>query len=64
MTAKLGSHFGTCRGKTAYARETNPGSWQVKLHDPTNRLAGIDGWMLIGTGWPTLVDACAATGLV
>jgi hypothetical protein len=59
----LGSYRGTCRGRTAYARETVPGSWQVKIHDPTNRLAGHDGWLLIGTGWPTLADACAATGL-
>lgn len=59
----LGSYRGTCRGRTAYARETIPGSWQVKIHDPTNRLAGHDGWLLIGTGWPTLADACAATGL-
>jgi hypothetical protein len=59
----LGSHRGTCRGKTAYARETTPGSWQVKIHDPTNRLAGHDGWVLVGAGWPTLPAARAATGL-
>src|SRR5664280_267844 len=39
------------------------GSWQVKVHDPTNLLAGHDGWVLLGEGWPTLGDACAATGL-
>ena len=61
--SKLGSHRGTCRGRTAYARETTPGSWQVKIHDPTNRLSGHDGWLMMGTGWPTLADACAATGL-
>jgi len=22
-----------------------------------------DGWVLLGEGWPTLGDACAATGL-
>ena len=61
--ALLGSQRGTCRGRTALARETTPGSWQVKVHDPTNRLAGYDGWLLLGTGWPTLDDARAATGL-
>ena len=59
----LGSQFGTCRGRTALARETASGNWQVKIHDPTNRLAGHDGWLLVGTGWPTLDDARAATGL-
>ena len=46
--ALLGSQRGTCRGRTALARETTPGSWQVKIHDPTNRLAGHDGWLLLG----------------
>jgi hypothetical protein len=59
----LGGQRGTCRGRSAYARETSAGSWQVKVHDPTNRLAGHDGWVLIGTGWATLADASAATGL-
>jgi hypothetical protein len=60
---KLGSQFGTCNGKTAYARETPDGSWQVKVHDPTNRLAGHDGWLMVGAGWASLDDACTATGL-
>ena len=59
----LGSQLGTCRGRTALARETTPGSWQVKIHDPTNRLAGHDGWIMVGTGWTTLSAARAATGL-
>ena len=50
-------------GKAAYARKTSTGSWQVKVHDQTNLLAGHDGWVLLGEGWPTLGDACAATGL-
>lgn len=58
-----GSYFGTCQGKCAYARETTPGSWQVKIHDPTNRLAGHDGWLMVGTGWATLAEVRAATGL-
>jgi hypothetical protein len=62
-TAVLGSRYGSCGGKSAYARETSVGSWQVKVHDPTNRRAGHDGWLMVGTGWPTLADACAATGL-
>ncbi len=62
--AALGSYYGTCGGMTAYARETRSGSWQVKRHDPTSRSAGHDGWVLLGTGWPTLADARAATGLV
>lgn len=61
--APLGSRFGACNGKTALARETSPGSWQVKVHDPTNRQAGHDGWLLLGRDWPTLAEACAATGL-
>ena len=59
----LGSQRGTCRGRTALARETTPGNWQVKIHDPTNRHAGHDGWLLIGNGWATLAEARAATGL-
>lgn len=55
----LGSHH----GKTAYARETTPGSWQVKVHDPKNREAGYDGWLLLGTGWPSLDAARTATGM-
>jgi hypothetical protein len=62
-TSDLGSYYGTYRGKAAYARETSVGSWQIKVHDPTNRLAGHDGWLMVGTGWPTLPDACAATGM-
>lgn len=62
-TATLNSHYGACRGHAALARETRPGSWQVKIHDPTNRLAGHDGWLLLGTGWPTLSAARAATGM-
>ncbi|WP_163549748.1 hypothetical protein [Candidatus Frankia nodulisporulans] len=61
--AKLGSYYGSYQGKAAYVRETSAGSWQVKVHDPTNRLAGHDGWLMLGTGWPTLPDACAATGV-
>jgi hypothetical protein len=61
--AALGSFRGTCRGRTALARETTPGSWQVKINDPANRLAGHDGWVLLGSGWTTLADARAATGL-
>src|SRR5665648_826354 len=62
-TVPLASQYGTCGGKAAYARKTSTGSWQVKVHDPTNLLAGHDGWVLLGEGWPTLGDACAATGL-
>jgi hypothetical protein len=58
----LGSQRGTCRGRTALARETTPGNWQVKIHDPTNRHAGHDGWLLIGNGWATLAEVRAATG--
>jgi len=54
---------GRQRRRGRHAGETSAGSWQVKAHDPTNRLAGHDGWVLLGTGWPTLGDACAATGL-
>lgn len=60
---RLGSHYGSHAGRTAYARETTPGSWQVKVFDPTNRLAAHDGWTLLGTDWPSLSAAQAATGL-
>lgn len=59
----LGNRYGTCHGRSAYAKETSVGSWQVKVHDPTNRLSGHDGWLMVGTGWPTLAEACTATGL-
>jgi hypothetical protein len=59
----LGGFTGTCRGKFAHARETTPGSWQVKVYDPRNRLSGHDGWLTLGTGWTTLAEASAATGL-
>ncbi|ONH24369.1 hypothetical protein [Pseudofrankia asymbiotica] len=59
----LGSRYGTCDGKAALARETSPGSWQVKMHDPSSPRAGHDGWVMIGSGWSTLAEAAAATGL-
>jgi len=59
---RLASQYGTCAGKPALARETSPGSWQVKVHDPTNLSAGHDGWVLLGTQWDSLEAACAATG--
>jgi hypothetical protein len=62
-SARLTSQYGTRDGKAAYARETSAGRWQVKVHDPTNRVAGHDGWVLLGADWPTLGDACAATGM-
>ena len=46
---RLASQYGTCDGKPALARETSAGSWQVKVHDPTNLSAGHDGWVLLGT---------------
>lgn len=58
----LASLYGDCHGRAAYARETSVGCWQVKVHQPDHRLAGLDGWWIAGSGWPTLSDACAATG--
>ena len=49
-------------GGRVLPRETSPGSRQVKVHDLTNRSAGHDGWVLLGTQWATLEAACAATG--
>ena len=49
----LCSQYGSIAGKSAYAREMRSGVWQVKVHDPTNRLAGHDGWVLLGSAWPT-----------
>jgi len=59
---RLASQYGMCGGRGALARETGAGAWQVKVHDPTNRLAGHDGWLLLGAQWATLDVACAATG--
>jgi len=59
---QLARQYGMCDGKAALARETSAGSWQVKVHDLTNRSAGHDGWVLLGTRWTTLEAACAATG--
>lgn len=60
---KLGTHFGRCQGRTAFAKESPDGNWRVQLHDPTNREAGHDGWLTIGMEWPSLEAACAETGL-
>ncbi|OHV34766.1 MULTISPECIES: hypothetical protein [Pseudofrankia] len=62
-THVLGSRYGRCGGRAAFARETSAGSWQVKVHDPTSPRVGHDGWLLIGSGWSTLAEALAATGL-
>jgi hypothetical protein len=59
----LGSRYGRCDGRSAFARETSPGSWQVKVHYPSDSRAGHDGWVLLGSGWPTLAAAATATGL-
>jgi hypothetical protein len=61
--AVLGSRYGICDGRSAFARETSPGSWQVKVHHPTSPRAGHEGWVLLGSGWPTLAAALAASGL-
>jgi hypothetical protein len=60
----LGSYYGSVDGKAASARETSLDSWQVKVHDPTNYRAGHDGWLLLGSHFPTLKDALAATRLI
>ncbi|CAO5158870.1 conserved hypothetical protein [Frankia sp. AiPs1] len=62
-TPVLGSQYGTSDGHSAFARETSPGCWQVKVHHPSNPAAGHDGWVLLGSAWPTLAAAAAATGL-
>jgi hypothetical protein len=60
--ASLGSHYGYCADHAAYAREVSPGCWQVKVHDPRHRDAGIDGWRIASTGSPDLAAAAAASG--
>lgn len=57
------SRYGSCGGRSALARQTPSGTWQVKVHDPRNALAGHDGWVLLGVDWPSMEEACAATGL-
>jgi len=59
---RLASQYGTCDGTAALAREMSAGGWKVKVHDPLNRSAGHDGWVLLGTQWATLGAECAATG--
>ena len=50
-------------GKAAYARKTMHRKLAGESARPDNLLAGHDSWVLLGEGWPTLGDACAATGL-
>ncbi len=60
--APLGSQYGFCQGHAAYARETSAGCWQVKVHEPRHRDAGLDGWWIAATAKPTLMAAAAASG--
>lgn len=61
-TPALQAQYGFCQGRAAYARETSPGCWQVKVHEPQHRDVGLDGWRTVTAGSPALIAASAATG--
>jgi hypothetical protein len=63
--AAAGSWYGSYHGRAAMIRPNPDGTWRVKVNDPTNRLAGHDGWMLVGADdYPTADAAAADTGVV
>lgn len=58
-----GAYYGGRDGKAALIRPNPDGTWRVKVNDPMNRLAGHDGWVLLGDDFPSLETAAEATGV-
>jgi hypothetical protein len=58
-----GAYYGGREGKAALIRPNENGTWRVKVNDPKNRLAGHDGWVLLGDGYPSMAAAAEATGV-
>ena len=58
-----GAYYGGREGKAALIRANPDGTWRVKINDPRNRLAGHDGWVLLGDDYPSVAAAAKATGV-
>ena len=58
-----GAYYGGREGKAALIRPNPDGTWRVKVNDPRNRLAGHDGWVLLGDNYPSVAAAANATGV-
>ncbi len=58
-----GAYYGDREGKAALIRPNPDGTWRVKVNDPRNRRAGLDGWVLLGDDYPSLAAAAEATGV-
>ena len=58
-----GAYYGSREGKAALIKPNQNGTWRAKVNDPTNRLAGHDGWVLLGDNYASLTDAVQATGV-
>ncbi len=56
-------YYGGWHGKAALIRPNPNGTWRVKVNDPRNRLAGHDGWVLLGDDYPSVAAAAEATGV-
>ena len=58
-----GSYYGNRQGRAAMIRPNPDGTWRVKVNDPRNRMAGHDGWVLLGDNYPSAAAAAEATGV-
>lgn len=58
-----GAYYGDREGKAAMIRPNPDGTWRVKVNDPRNRMAGHDGWVLLGDDYPSAEAAAGATGV-
>jgi hypothetical protein len=58
-----GAYYGGREGRAALIRPNPDGTWRVKVNDPRNRLAGHDGWVLLGDDYASVAAAATATGV-
>jgi hypothetical protein len=58
-----GSWYGSYHGRAAMIRPNPDGTWRVKVNDPANRMAGHDGWVLLGSDYQSADAAAVATGV-
>ncbi len=66
MALKLtnaGSWYGSYHGRAAMIRPNADGTWRVTVNDPANRMAGHDGWLLLGADYASADAAASATGV-
>ena len=61
--AAAGSWYGSYHGRAAMIRPNADGTWRVTVNDPANRLAGHDGWLLLGSDYASVDAAVLATGV-